>query len=62
MLLAARQVNRILYTTSAENTLLLTLNNKSNRGRGLRLNNRIIAAIGYRQSPSIAAIWILTPL
>jgi len=32
------------------------LNNGFNRGRGLRLNNRIIAAIGHRQSPGIAAI------
>ena len=58
----ARRVNRILRTTGAENAVLLTLNNRSNRGRGLRLNNRIIAAMGYRRSPSIAAIQILTPL
>jgi len=56
MPLAARRVNRILYTTGAEKALLLTLNNGSNRGQGLRLNNRIIAAIGYRRSPGIAAI------
>jgi len=58
----ARRVNRILRTTSAENAILLTLNNRSNRGWGLWLNNRIITAIGYRQSPGIAAIWILTLL
>ena len=56
MLLAARHVNKILHTTSTENALLLILNNEFNRGWGLQLNSRIIAAIGHKQSPSIAAI------
>jgi len=56
MPLAARQVNKILRTTGAENALLLTLNNGFNRGRGLQLNNRIIAAMGHKRFPSIAAI------
>jgi hypothetical protein len=53
---AARRVNRILHITGAENALLLTLNNRSDKGQGSQLNNRIIAAIGYRQSPSITVI------
>ena len=55
----ARCVDRILYTTSAENALSLTLNNGSDRGWGLQLNSRIIAAIGHKQSPSTVVIWIL---
>ena len=48
MLLAAKYVNKILHTTSAENALLLTLNNGSNRGRGSRLNSHIITAMGHK--------------
>jgi len=56
MPLVARRVDRILRTTGAKKALLLTLNNGSNRGQGLRLNNRIIAAMGHKRSPGIAAI------
>ena len=56
MPLTARCVNKILHTTSTKNTLLLTLNNGFNRGWGLQLNSHIIIAIGYKQSPNIAAI------
>jgi hypothetical protein len=59
---AARRINKILHTTSAENALLLILNSGSDRGWGLQLNSRIITAMGYKQSPSTAAIWILTLL
>ena len=48
MPLVARRVDRILCTTSAENALLLTLNNRSDRGWGLQLNSYIIIAIGYK--------------
>ena len=48
MLLAARYINKILRTTSAENALLLTLNNRSDRGWGSRLNSHIIAAMGHK--------------
>ena len=41
-------VNKILRTTSAKNALLLILNNGFDKGRGLRLNSHIIAAMGYK--------------
>ena len=44
----AKCVNKILHTTSTENALLLTLNNKSDKGWGLQLNSRIIAAMGHK--------------
>ena len=43
-----KRVNRILRTTSTENALLLTLNNESDKGWGLQLNSRIIAAMGHK--------------
>ena len=62
MPLAAKHINKILHTTSAENALLLTLNNRSDRGRELRLNSYIITAMGHKRSPNTVAIWILMPL
>ena len=44
----AKCINRILHTTGAENALLLTLNNRFNRGQGLQLNSHIIAAMGHK--------------
>ena len=44
----ARRVNKILYTTSAENALSLTLNSRSDRGWGSRLNSYIITVMGHK--------------